>query len=527
MDQVVVIEGQDAEDQVSVPAKQNKKKVKKEETRRVVKKSKKDGKRMPNIAQELAKNRNQVKGTSPSPANTLSSSPAASTTSDSKFVKEEKEDKILEMNGKPVRKESTAKMTQLKISSLLSPNENVEAEPPLSKVKSEFQPQSNSNFEPQSPSQQRQASNAPKVILPTQKPGGGTLDNADSSDTPGVLIARISSPVNLPVEKLQVTLKRSHSTSVTGGSKSNGEKAKKSNSIATVPCKSKTDNKALSEGKKKSTSKAVKKEHPAGTAAIVNTDKIENEKKDVKQITKQADKKDLDSVSTNGNKSADAKKKAPTKKEPTPATKASKTPKKLSVAPPIKSPSLLEVFERGKSSKEVEEPAIIMDVPLYSSKDNEYLDENGQVVFNFYKLVRDKFSPQTETNIEDVKIAKRNLLSQLNVNNGQIDSTEDDDEDDIVEVDEDGEEDEEDEGDEEKTTTSPKKKSHPNKGKSLIGKYDIEDPFIDDSELLWEEQRAATKDGFFVYFGPLIEKGHYASLERADGTMKRGGVKNK
>lgn len=73
----------------------------------------------------------------------------------------------------------------------------------------------------------------------------------------------------------------------------------------------------------------------------------------------------------------------------------------------------------------------------------------------------------------------------------------------------------------------PKKKSHPNKGKSLIGKYDTEDPFIDDTELLWEEQRAATKDGFFVYFGPLIEKGHYASLERADGTMKRGGVKNK
>lgn len=77
------------------------------------------------------------------------------------------------------------------------------------------------------------------------------------------------------------------------------------------------------------------------------------------------------------------------------------------------------------------------------------------------------------------------------------------------------------------TTISPKKKSHPMKGKNLIGKYDVEDPFIDDSELLWEEQRAATKDGFFVYFGPLIEKGHYASLERANGTMKRGGVKNK
>lgn len=417
-------------------------------------------------------------------------------------------------------------MTQLKISSLLSPNEDVEGDP-LSKIKSDPQPQLSSHLQPQSPSQQRPVSNPLKVILPTQKPGGGTLDNADSSHTPGVLIARISSPVNLPVEKLQVSLKRSHSTSVTGGSKSNPEKAKKSNSIATVPSKSKTDNKPTGEGKKKSATKALKKEHPATTAASVNTDKIKNDKKDIKQVTKLADKKELNSVTTNGNKSADVKKKGTLKKDPTPATKAAKTPKKLSVAPPIKSPSLLEVFERGKSSNEVEEPAIIMDIPLYSSKDNDYLDENGQVAFNFYKLVRDKFSPQTETNIEDVKMAKRNLLGQLNVNNGQIDSTEDDDEDDIVEVDEDGEDDDEDEGDEEKATTSPKKKSHPNKGKSLIGKYDVEDPFIDDSEMLWEEQRAATKDGFFVYFGPLIEKGHYASLERADGTMKRGGVKNK
>ena len=63
------------------------------------------------------------------------------------------------------------------------------------------------------------------------------------------------------------------------------------------------------------------------------------------------------------------------------------------------------------------------------------------------------------------------------------------------------------------------------KGRSLIGKYDTEDPFIDDSELLWEEQRVATKDGFFVYFGPLIEKGQYASFERVNGTMKRGGIK--
>lgn len=36
------------------------------------------------------------------------------------------------------------------------------------------------------------------------------------------------------------------------------------------------------------------------------------------------------------------------------------------------------------------------------------------------------------------------------------------------------------------------------------GKYDLNDPFIDDSELLWEEQAASTQDGFFVYSGPLV-----------------------
>lgn len=34
--------------------------------------------------------------------------------------------------------------------------------------------------------------------------------------------------------------------------------------------------------------------------------------------------------------------------------------------------------------------------------------------------------------------------------------------------------------------------------------YDVEDDFVDDSELLWEAQAAASRDGFFVYSGPLV-----------------------
>lgn len=44
--------------------------------------------------------------------------------------------------------------------------------------------------------------------------------------------------------------------------------------------------------------------------------------------------------------------------------------------------------------------------------------------------------------------------------------------------------------------------------------YDSLDPFIDDSEMLYEEQAAATKDGFFVYSGPLIPQGEKVHVER-------------
>ena len=44
--------------------------------------------------------------------------------------------------------------------------------------------------------------------------------------------------------------------------------------------------------------------------------------------------------------------------------------------------------------------------------------------------------------------------------------------------------------------------------------YDSTDPFIDDSEMLWEEQAAASKDGFFVYSGPLVPEGEKPQIER-------------
>jgi len=66
-------------------------------------------------------------------------------------------------------------------------------------------------------------------------------------------------------------------------------------------------------------------------------------------------------------------------------------------------------------------------------------------------------------------------------------------------------------------------KKVPKKRKMKEDEYDKDDGFVDDTELLWEEQAAATNDGFFVYSGPLVPEGEKPTLEtRADGAPKRG-----
>ncbi|KAK2757905.1 hypothetical protein FQN54_004311 [Arachnomyces sp. PD_36] len=51
--------------------------------------------------------------------------------------------------------------------------------------------------------------------------------------------------------------------------------------------------------------------------------------------------------------------------------------------------------------------------------------------------------------------------------------------------------------------------------------YDREDPFIDDSEMAWQEHAAASKDGFFVYSGPLVPEGEKVSIEKVNPPKRR------
>lgn len=70
----------------------------------------------------------------------------------------------------------------------------------------------------------------------------------------------------------------------------------------------------------------------------------------------------------------------------------------------------------------------------------------------------------------------------------------------------------------EELTEEQKVKRHEAKMNRKVGKYDFEDPFIDDAELQWEEEITTTKEGFFVYWGPLVDD---------QPSTKKGGSKSK
>lgn len=61
------------------------------------------------------------------------------------------------------------------------------------------------------------------------------------------------------------------------------------------------------------------------------------------------------------------------------------------------------------------------------------------------------------------------------------------------------------------TEGEPKKKT---KRRRKVEEYDLDDDFVDDSEQVWEAQAATSKEGFFVYCGPLVAEGEKPTIER-------------
>ena len=150
-------------------------------------------------------------------------------------------------------------------------------------------------------------------------------------------------------------------------------------------------------------------------------------------------------------------------------------------------------------------PIISLTIPLLDPKN----PRPGQalVVVNVLKLAEDKYGwsamhPDAKTAIDIMDDAI-------------------DDDDDAADEEDDEKPDKEEKKDEKRDEKKDDKKEDKPKEKELteeqlirqheimmarkVGKYDYEDPFIDDEELQWEEEITSTKEGFFVYWGPLVE----------------------
>lgn len=172
-----------------------------------------------------------------------------------------------------------------------------------------------------------------------------------------------------------------------------------------------------------------------------------------------------------------------------------------------------------------ERPTIILDIPLLDPKDPK--PGKAEVVIDVLKLAEDKYGWST---------IHPNAKSAIDIMDEMIEDDEDG-----VEVDNDGEDADDKEAekskdkekekdadndtemdnvekakdnekekkekrkDDEDLTEEQLVKRHEAKMNRKVGKYDYEDPFIDDEELQWEEEIASTKEGFFVYWGPLVD----------------------
>ncbi|CCH58776.1 hypothetical protein TBLA_0A09960 [Henningerozyma blattae CBS 6284] len=512
-------------------------------------------KRVPNIAQELAKNRNTVNGThqpsnilrSPSP-NMVQPFLQRSVSSNESFSMDATNNINNTLQKSIINSYSPNKTTidnnnKVRISSLLSSNiDTIPYSPtpsqPISTVNTTPYLKNSVNSLIDNSANNKSVNpnlemNKNKLVDEIQK----ILKNTESS-----FIPRPKSSASASSEKTLYELKNSQNDSIDITSNiiskniensnssptyipPNPIKATKSNSTPLLnktkrktPSKPKPKKDKLVDSENKPSDKDGSKIQLPSTPSINGKPKtsIANAAKKSQSVTLAAmkskdskpipDKKDL-------TKTIEKKKTAITS-----TIKKSKTPSKQLSLQSNKSTSILDVFEREKA-EEPKQPIIIIDIPLSNDKGNKYLDENGQVSFNFQTLVAESLKDKIVDNKKQKKqIAKRNLYDNLNdptlgemkkFDHGNY--NDDDDlaieeiaDEDIEEAIEDGKNEPDVKSD---LNTTPKRRSHPNKGKSLIGKYDVDDPFIDDAELLWEEQRAATKDGFFVYYGPLIDKG--------------------
>lgn len=166
-------------------------------------------------------------------------------------------------------------------------------------------------------------------------------------------------------------------------------------------------------------------------------------------------------------------------------------------------------FGRVKPGEEAQAPTIILNISLKAGETNKYV--------NFMRLAEDRYGWDA---LHPRLAADRDRKARIAAATASLEK--------IESGRESGDEMSEDVSDNEgsnaenggtsgaEALAKPKKKR-----KFKEDDYDVDDDFVDDSEMLWEAQAAASRDGFFVYSGPLVPEVEEPPAGQ-DGPPKRG-----
>ena len=149
-------------------------------------------------------------------------------------------------------------------------------------------------------------------------------------------------------------------------------------------------------------------------------------------------------------------------------------------------------FGRAKPGEEAQAPTIVLNIPIRAGETNKYV--------NFMRLAEDRFGwdalhPRLAANRDRKARIAAAAASLEKVESGR--ESGDDMSVDLSDV--------EASNAENGATSGLDAQVKPKKKRNFKeDNYDVDDDFVDDSELLWEAQAAASRDGFFVYSGPLV-----------------------
>jgi hypothetical protein len=149
-------------------------------------------------------------------------------------------------------------------------------------------------------------------------------------------------------------------------------------------------------------------------------------------------------------------------------------------------------FGKAEPGAELTTPSITLHVPL-NGETNKYV--------NFMRMAEDRYGWEALHPRQAEQRARKARIAAASAALAQNDSSREGDE---MSVDESDNEDSNVEMGGTSGADKPDEAVKKTKRRFKEDEYDKSDEFVDDSEMLWEEQAAASRDGFFVYSGPLV-----------------------